>query len=479
MLFNSFEFFGFFIVFLLAFFAAPRRRQPVVLLGASYIFYMGWRPSFAILLAFTTLVDYTTALAMEQAHSARARRLAMGTALAINLGILGTVKYLDFLISNVVGLTGFFGYEMPAYALGLILPIGISFYTFQSVGYTLDVYNRRIGAEKNLITYAQYVSFFPQLVAGPIERGEHMLPQFRRHHVFRYDNLVGGGWLIGYGLFKKMCVADAISPFVAGVYANPAAYSGGYQAVAALLFAVQIYCDFSGYSDIARGVARIMDCELMINFRQPYFSASLTEFWRRWHISLSTWFRDYLYIPLGGGQRHGQAAARNILIVFVVSGVWHGAAWTFVIWGALHGAGLVIERWFRNTAVKRYLSDTLPYMAVVLGRTWTLLLVLAGWIFFRADSLTDAIGIFRHLCATGTFSYGAFNSLGLSAYQSGALAMSLCLLFLVDFQLVYHPERLKRLAGMRTASTLCGVALTYYVFLFGVFGRTEFIYFQF
>jgi D-alanyl-lipoteichoic acid acyltransferase DltB (MBOAT superfamily) len=479
MLFNSFEFFAFFIAFLVIYFLVPARRQPLVLLAASYIFYMGWRPSFAILLAFTTVVDFTTAIAMQNARTERARRLAMVTALVINLGILGTVKYLDFLISNVVGLTGFFGIEIPTYALGLILPIGISFYTFQSVGYTLDVYNRRIEAEKDFITYAQYVSFFPQLVAGPIERGGHMLPQFRRTHVFRYENLVSGSWLIGYGLFKKMCIADAISPFVAGVYANPSAYSGGYQILAALMFAVQIYCDFSGYSDIARGAARIMDCELMVNFRQPYFSASLTDFWRRWHISLSTWFRDYLYMPLGGSRKNPAAAARNVIIVFVVSGIWHGAAWTFIIWGALHGMGLVVERWFRNTAVKRYLSDTLPALAAVLSRGWMLLLVLAGWIFFRSESLTDAIGIFRHLGNLGTFTYGTFNSLGLSAYQSGSLVMSLVLLFAIDFVLVRHPERLGRLAATRTASTLAGVGLTYYVLLFGVFGRTEFIYFQF
>ncbi|AOB31286.1 hypothetical protein AKI39_12180 [Bordetella sp. H567] len=479
MLFNSFEFFAFFLVFLAVFFSVPARRQPLVLLVASYLFYMGWRPSFAILLAFTTVVDYGTALAMEKARTPATRRLAMITALAINLGILATVKYLDFMIANIVGITGFFGIEIPAYALGLILPVGISFYTFQSVGYTLDVYHRRIPAEKDFVTYAQYVSFFPQLVAGPIERAGHMLPQFRRAHVFRYDNLVSGGWLIGYGLFKKMCIADVISPFVAGVYGDPGAYPGGYHALAAVLFAVQIYCDFSGYSDIARGAARIMDCELMINFRQPYFSASLTEFWRRWHISLSSWFRDYLYMPLGGGHQRAGRAARNVVIVFVVSGIWHGAAWTFIIWGALHGLGLVVERWFRDTPLKQRLARTLPALASVLGRGWTLLLVLAGWIFFRAGSLHDALGVFGHLGTGGAFSYGTFNSLGLSAFQSLTLATSLLLLFAIDFQLVYHPERLSRLASLRPVNTLAGVALAYYVVLFGVFGRTEFIYFQF
>lgn len=479
MLFNSFEFFAFFIVFLAVFFSVPARRQPLVLLVASYLFYMGWRPSFAILLAFTTVVDFTTALWMEKARTPHARRLGMITALAINLGILATVKYLDFVIANVVGVTGFFGIEIPAYALGLILPVGISFYTFQSVGYTLDVYNRRIPAEKDFVTYAQYVSFFPQLVAGPIERGAHMLPQFRRTHLFRYDNLVSGGWLIGYGLFKKMCIADAISPFVAGVYGDPAAYPGGYHALAAVLFAVQIYCDFSGYSDIARGAARVMDCELMINFRQPYFSASLTEFWRRWHISLSSWFRDYLYMPLGGSRQDPARAGRNIIIVFVVSGIWHGAAWTFIIWGALHGLGLVVERWFRDTRLKQGLDRALPALTAVLARSWTLLLVLTGWIFFRAASLPDAIHIFGHLDDAGAFSYGTFNSLGLSAFQSLTLAISVILLFAIDFQLAYHPDRLARLARLRPVNTLAGVALGYYIVLFGVFGRTEFIYFQF
>ena len=479
MLFNSFEFVAFFGAFLAVFFTVRPGQQPMVLLIASYLFYMGWRPSFAILLAFTTIVDYTTALAMERARGEPGRRLYMAAALAINLGILGTVKYLDFAISNIVGITGFFGIEIPAHALGLVLPVGISFYTFQSVGYTLDVYNRRIPAEKDFIVYAQYVSFFPQLVAGPIERGGHMLPQFRRPHVFRYDNLVGGGWLIGYGLFKKMCIADVISPFVAGIYANPGAYSGGYHALAAALFAVQIYCDFSGYSDIARGAARIMDCELMVNFRQPYFAASLTEFWRRWHISLSSWFRDYLYMPLGGSRQAGPVAARNILVVFLVSGIWHGAGWTFIVWGALHGLGLVIERGFRDTAARRWLAASLPRLSTVLAHGWTLLVVLAAWVFFRAGSLSDAVQVFRPLGTGGAFSYGVFNTLGLSAFQIAILAVSLLLLLAVDYHLVYRPERLRRLAGMPAVGTAAGVALGYYVLLFGVFGRTEFIYFQF
>lgn len=217
----------------------------------------------------------------------------------------------------------------------------------------------------------------------------------------------------------------------------------------------------------------------MINFRQPYFSASLTEFWRRWHISLSSWFRDYLYMPLGGSRGNESAAIRNIIIVFVVSGIWHGAAWTFVAWGALHGLGLVVERWFRGTAARQRLSARLPGLATVAGRAWMLMLVLTGWIFFRAASLPAAIDVFRHLGASGSMSYGVFNMLGLSAFQSAVLAASIALLFVVDFHLVYRPDRLRRLAAIAPLNTVAGVALGYYVLLFGVFGRTEFIYFQF
>jgi alginate O-acetyltransferase complex protein AlgI len=479
MLFNSFEFFAFFLVFLAAFFTVSKKLQPIVLLIASYVFYMGWRPSFAILLAFTTVVDFATARLMQKSDSPFVRRAAMVTALTINLGILGTVKYLDFLISNVVGITGFFGFSIPSYALGLILPVGISFYTFQSVGYTLDVYNRKIQAEHSFLNYAQYVSFFPQLVAGPIERAGHMLPQFRRQHFLRYENVTSGAWLIGYGLVKKMCIADAIAPFVSGVYGNPGAYSGPYHAIATLLFAIQIYCDFSGYSDIARGTARIMDCELMINFRQPYFSTSLTEFWRRWHISLSSWFRDYLYMPLGGGKACSMLVARNVMIVFLASGIWHGAAWTFVIWGGLHGVGLVIERWFRGTTWRTWFAQTLPRGTPWLGRIWTLTLVITGWVFFRSKSFADAMETFRGFSHPGSLSYGTFNMLGLSAFQILGLVMSLAILFIVDFHIDFRPEKLARLRNVRGVSTAAGVGLVYYVFLFGVFGRTDFIYFQF
>jgi alginate O-acetyltransferase complex protein AlgI len=477
MLFNSFEFALFFVTFLVVFFSAPARFQPYILLVASYVFYMSWRPSFAILLALTTVVDYTTALMMARARTETARKAAMLTALTINLGILGTVKYLDFMITNVVGVMGWLGYALPHEALGLVLPLGISFYTFQSIGYTLDVYHRRVEAERDFLTYAQYVSFFPQLIAGPIERAAHMLPQFRTTHRLTYDNVTSGLFLVGYGLFKKMCIADAVAPAITGIYASPADYTGTYQLVAAVLFAIQIYCDFSGYSDVARGTARIMGFELMINFRQPYFATSLAEFWHRWHISLSTWFRDYLFIPLGGSRGSERMVARNLIIVFVVSGIWHGAAWTFASWGALHGVCLVIER-----AVVR-LARPETWLAAparrLLGWMWMMTVVLVGWVFFRSSSIAGALEALQSMGHLGGVSYFTFKMLNLASVELMMIAISLIILLVIDFHLAFRPQRLEELGRLRWLSTGVGIALAYYIMLFGVFGHVEFIYFQF
>lgn len=477
MLFNSFEFLAFFVTFLAMFFGLRKRTQPIVLLIASYVFYMSWRPSFGLLLALTTAVDYTTALMMARSRTDGGRKAAMVLALTINLGILATVKYLDFFIANVIGAAGLFGYVIPDYALGLALPLGISFYTFQSIGYTLDVYYRKVEAERDFLTYAQYVSFFPQLIAGPIERAAHMLPQFRTVHRLSFPDLNAGLFLIGFGLFKKMCIADVVGPVVNGIYAAPEQYSGSYQLLAVILFGIQIYCDFSGYSDIARGTARIMGFDLMINFRQPYFTCSLNEFWRCWHISLSSWFRDYLFIPLGGSRGSEWRTARNLMIVFAVSGIWHGAAWTFAAWGVLHGTGLVLERAFARTAkVELWLN---PTTRRVFGWLWMMAIVLAGWVFFRSTSLANAFVVFRSLGEFGPVSYGTLKMLGLASVELLMLGVSLLILFVVDFHLAFRPRRLEALGEMRWLPTGAGVALAYYIILFGIFGHAEFIYFQF
>jgi alginate O-acetyltransferase complex protein AlgI len=304
-----------------------------------------------------------------------------------------------------------------------------------------------------------------------------MLPQFKRPHFLKFENLSEGLWLIGYGLFKKMCIADVASPFVGSVFANPAAFAGLYNLLATLLFALQIYCDFSGYSTIARGVAKILDFDLMVNFRQPYFSTSLGEFWRRWHISLSTWFRDYLYLPLGGSRVGPAAWGRNILIVFLVSGLWHGAAWTFVIWGGLHGIGLIVER----------VVSRIPFGAAgrfkpvlsVLGWGWTMAIVLAGWVFFRAPSLSQAFSAFASLRDMGSLSYGVFKIAGLPGFQFLSLSAAVALMLAVDWLLYRRPRAFDALVSRLWLRTSMGVALLYVILLFGVFGRMSFIYFQF
>lgn len=477
MLFNSFEFFIFFSTFLVAYFTLPARFQPFVMVIGSYIFYMGWRPSFALLLAVTTVVDYTTGLAMANARSEVGRRAAMITALTINLGILGTVKYLDFMIANATGLAGLFGYQLSNAALGIVLPVGISFYTFQSIAYTLDVYHRRVEAERNFITYAQYVSFFPQLVAGPIERAAHMLPQFRKIHTLRFENIPPGLWYIGYGLFKKMCIADVLAPVVNGIFASPQDYPGSYNLIASVAFIVQLYCDFSGYSDIAVGVARIMGFDLMINFRQPFYSTSVTEQWRKWNISLTSWLRDYVYLPLGGNRMGELKTARNIMVVWLVSGLWHGAAWTYVAWGMYFGFWLIVERLVRNhIKPDRWLGSRLAGM---LGGIWAIVVFTIGFILFRAPSFANALIMLRSFGDLAPLSYGTFKMLGLPGFELAMLGVSLLILAIIDYLLAFEPERLARLAALPRLPFVTGVALTYYILLFGVFGRIEFIYFQF
>jgi alginate O-acetyltransferase complex protein AlgI len=477
MLFNSFEFFAFFIIFMVMYFSLPSRLQPFVMVIGCYIFYMGWRPSFALLLALTTVVDYTTGLRMAAARTEAGRKAAMIIALTINLGVLGTVKYLDFMIANVIGLVGLVGYPMSDFALGILLPVGISFYTFQSIGYTLDVYFRRVEAERNFIVYAQYVAFFPQLVAGPIERAAHMLPQFHRTHTLKFENVQWGLWLIGYGLFKKMCVADAIAPVVNGIFSNPQAYSGSYNLLAGLGFVIQVYCDFSGYSDIALGIARILGYDLMINFRQPLFSTSIRDLWRTWNISLMSWFRDFIYIPLGGSRGGELRTMRNLLIVWVASGLWHGPAWNYVVWGVYYCIWLIVERFVaRYVKPEQWLGTTL---SSVLGCIWAIAIFTIGEIIFRAPTFASALIMLQSFGDFGPLSYGTFKVLGLPSFELAMLCLSLCVLFVIDYQIAHRPERLAALAAVPRLRTVVGVGLCYYVLLFGVMGRIEFIYFQF
>jgi alginate O-acetyltransferase complex protein AlgI len=390
MSFISLQYILFFCIVVPLYFAIPLRLRWLLLLVASYLFYAFSQATYVLLLAFTTLIDYyavRTIAATPQDNSAK-RRLLLTLSVGTNLGVLFFFKYFNFFSDMTQIVLARFGFDYPPLIHHLILPVGISFYTFQSVAYAVDVYRGKLPAAQHLGIFAAYVAFFPQLVAGPIERPAHLLPQFHQTFAFDYERVVAGLRLVLWGAFKKIVIADQLAVYVNGVYNNVGAYRGLPLIVATLFFAFQIYYDFSGYTDIALGSARVMGFNLMENFRQPYFSRSVREFWRRWHISLGTWFREYLYIPLGGNRVSFKRNLLNLMIVFVVSGLWHGASWTFIIWGALHGTYIVSETLYSHWDKRPQLKDTRRLSW--LQRSLTFGLVVFAWIFFRANSVGDA-----------------------------------------------------------------------------------------
>lgn len=379
MIFTTFQFVIFYVVVFGLYFLLPRSARHPLLLAASYYFYMCSVPWYLTVIIAITLIDFFTGIKMEEARSHAVKRFYLILSLVSNLGILITFKYAAFFASNINDVLGI---GLPV--LKLILPLGISFHTFQAVSYSVEVYRGRVPAERSLMRYSLYVAFFPQMVAGPIERPGNLLTQFHTDHTLNYDRFRSGLQMVLWGLFKKVAVADLVAPVVSTVYAAPEQFSGPVLILATVLFAVQIYGDFSGYTDIAIGVARMMGYDLMINFRQPYFSKSVGEFWRRWHISLSTWFRDYLYIPLGGNRGAKSRTYVNLVLVFFLCGLWHGANFTFIVWGLYHGLFLVIERiGFGNWLGRR---------GAWLQHAYTLLVVMVGWVFFRAEDMTHALG---------------------------------------------------------------------------------------
>jgi alginate O-acetyltransferase complex protein AlgI len=485
MLFNSFEYAVFLVAVLTIYFRLGVRPRWPILLVASYIFYMGWKPMFIFLLMFTTLVDYFGGLVIDTAKRQIVRRIALITSVSINVSLLGFFKYFNFFVENVNTAASSFGAEFNLVYINVILPVGISFYTFQSLSYAFDVYARKVAAERNLLRYALYVAFFPPLEAGPIERAARLLPQVQKDKYADPQRFADGLWLIGFGLFKKMCISDLIGPFVEGVYANPAQYNGSYLTLATVLFAIQIYCDFSGYSDIAIGSAKMLGFDLMTNFRQPYFARSLTEFWRRWHISLSTWFRDYVYFPLGGSRGTRLQGLRNIMIVFLLSGVWHGASWTFIIWGGIHGVILCVERFAtafveRSRSWKRFLAVRgSGFMIGLTGLIWTNLIVLVAWVFFRANSLDSAVAIFSGMPNFGPLEYGTFKILGLPSFEIILAIKQISILVIVDLLLFLRPDLFTKWRRIPGVGLVAGVFLFYNIMLFGIFGHQDFIYFQF
>lgn len=397
MLFNSIDFAIFLpIVFILYWFGTNKnlKLQNFLIVAASYLFYGWWDWRFLSLILFSTLVDYLIGIKLLKQENQTKRKILLWTSILVNLGFLGFFKYYNFFLDNFITAFSFFGQEIQGNSLNIILPVGISFYTFQTLSYTIDVYKRKLEPTKDFIAFSAFVSFFPQLVAGPIERATNLLPQFYNKRTFDYSKAVDGMRQILWGLFKKIVIADNCAEYANLIFNNSADYSGSTLVLGALFFTFQIYGDFSGYSDIAIGTSRLFGFDLMRNFNFPYFSRDIAEFWRRWHISLSTWFRDYLYIPLGGSRGGTWMKVRNTFIIFIVSGFWHGANWTFIVWGALNAIyflPLLLTNNNRNNLDTVAQGKLLPSIKEVSIMLLTFGLTVFAWIFFRAENIGHAI----------------------------------------------------------------------------------------
>lgn len=393
MLFDTPEFGIFLAIVFVAYVVLQRslRLQNMMLLIASYIFYSFWDYRFTTLIIISTVVDYTVGHLLDATPTERVRRrkALVLTSVCVNLGILGFFKYWNFFIGSVTSGLSTLGLEPNITFLTIVLPVGISFYTFQTMSYTIDIYRNKLSAEKDFSTFALFVCYFPQLVAGPIERAQLLLPRLRSHREITYENIASGLMLILIGLFKKIAIADMVAPIVATGFSSINSHGWLTLLFYAYLFSFQIYADFSGYSDIARGVSRLLGIELMNNFNQPYFSSNLQDFWRRWHISLSTWLRDYLYIPLGGNQHGKWKTYRNLMLTMIIGGLWHGAAWTFVVWGTIHGVGLAITRYLREKRTSTQSKRRFVFLPTFIGIILTYHIVTFAWIFFRAETIQD------------------------------------------------------------------------------------------
>jgi D-alanyl-lipoteichoic acid acyltransferase DltB (MBOAT superfamily) len=474
MLFNSLHFLVFLPVVCAVYFLSPRRWRTLILLAASCYFYMSWNPKYVLLMFGSASVDYAAARAIEATADGRRRRLLLALSLSTNLAILFFFKYYGFFIDSLRVVLPARTALLP---LEFLLPVGISFYTFQSMAYTIDVYRGQLPAEPNWFKFALYVAFFPQLVAGPIERAGRLMPQLRHLAGFDDRRAVDGLQLALWGMFKKVVIADRLAIVVDQVYRSPDVYHGATMWLATYFFAFQIYADFSAYSDIAVGVARIFGVDLMANFAQPYFSRSISEFWRRWHISLSTWFRDYLYHPLGGNRVGDWRWRQNIAVVFVVSGLWHGAAWTFVWWGALHAAYILIGTVTAPVRARcRQLVglDAHPRVLALWQVAVTFHLVLAAWVMFRAQSIQHARTIFAALADPA----GAVIQ-GLNRPQLVLAVAALAVLLAVDLASRFTDvgAMLRRQPQWLRWSVYATAVAS--VLAFGEFRSTQFIYFQF
>lgn len=482
MLFNSFEFLIFFPVVTLLFFLLPHKFRWFHLLAASCYFYMAFVPIYILILFFTIIIDYIAGIMIENA-SGRRRKWYLVMSLVANIGVLAYFKYYNFFIENI---NTAFDTSLPL--LKILLPIGLSFHTFQAMSYTIEVYRGNEKAERHFGIYALYVMFYPQLVAGPIERPQNVLHQFHEKKYFTYDNAVWGLRYILWGIFKKVVIADRLALIANPIFNNPGDYSGITLAVAVIFFTFQIFCDFSGYSDIAIGTARFMGFHLMTNFNKPYHARTISEFWKRWHISLSTWFKDYLYISLGGNRVAMPRVYFNLFFVFLVSGFWHGANWTFIIWGALHGFYLVFALFTkdaRSTITKKLGITRSPFLDKGFDLLFTFCLASTAWVFFRANTVSDAFYIIRKLgnipsdlvTIASTKKIAFLNLPRLDHIVSGfGLILLLECLHMLDVKYHLHKTFSERPMIVRWGAYVAGCLAFYFL---GVFEEQQFIYFQF
>lgn len=488
MLFNSIQFLIFFPIVSLGYFLLPHRHRWWWLLAASCYFYMTFLPIYILILGFTIVVDYYAGIWIEKSVGQQ-RRWFLIASLVANIGVLAVFKYYNFFIDNI---NTFLPAAYSLVPLSILLPIGLSFHTFQAMSYTIEVYRGNQKAERHFGIYALYVMFYPQLVAGPIERPQNILHQFYEKHEFDYQRVTDGLKLMAWGMFKKVVIADRLAMMVNQVYDQPADYEGIPLILATIFFAFQIYCDFSGYSDIALGSAQVMGFTLMKNFDRPYFSKTISEFWRRWHISLSSWFRDYLYIPLGGNRVSKVRWYFNQFFVFLMSGLWHGASWNFVIWGGLHGLYLIFAIWsasFRNKIVHLLSLSNLSFFYKIVQILTVFILVDLAWIFFRAVTFQDAWYVLTHLFSgiggqLSQLSNADFFRQNVLLGQSRQLFVSVLFCILL-MEIVHYFQRNRSLRDwLRHQPTLLRWGI-YYVFimlilLLGVFDQpSQFIYFQF
>lgn len=479
MLFNSMAFAIFLPIVFIIYWALPHKFRWLLLLAASYYFYMSWNAKYVFLILFTTIISYAAAVLMERSEHRRQKKWILAGTAILCLGVLFFFKYYNFVSESVANLLRLFAIPLRPLTVKLLLPVGISFYTFQTLSYVIDVYRGDVRAERHFGHYAAFISFFPQLVAGPIERTNNLLPQIKAVHEFNYDQATYGLKLMAWGYFKKIVIADTLCAYVDRVYGTPREFQGFALVLATVFFTLQIYCDFSGYSDIAIGTAKLMGINLMTNFRSPYFSQSIKEFWSRWHISLSTWFRDYVYIPLGGNRVRRFRHAINLMITFLASGLWHGANWTFVVWGGIHGAAQVVE----NALIpreKRSSRGIVRWLRILAVFTFCTL----AWVFFVSDSIGDAFYVFGHLFdgISSPVRYLKDGFMNISMGEQELLMVAFCVLLLSIFDLLSLKRDVIEMVsrkGMVTRWLIYILFLLIIVFFSQKGIAAEFVYFQF